>query len=144
METFTALKLVHHVGTLLLFGSALAVAIWTWRVRRSGDTAVYARNLQRPWLFVWLLMGLGLLSLPISGWWLVHMAGWSLGQTWLLGAALLYLLGCVIWLLLLGRLNRLRVAAGEGGTTPRTALILAVLGAGVFLGILALMVVKPV
>jgi uncharacterized membrane protein len=143
MDTFTAWKLVHGLGTLLLFGSALGVAVWTWRARRTGDAGVYARNLQRPWLFVWLLMGIGLLSLPISGWWLVHMAGRSLGQTWLLGGALLYLLGCVIWLLLVGRLNRLRVAP-EVGTTPRTALVLAVLGAGVFFGALALMIMKPV
>ena len=35
-------------------------------------------------VFVWLLMGLALLSMPFTGWWMVHLVGWPLGQTWLL------------------------------------------------------------
>ena len=44
-----------------------------------------SRTLQRPWVFIWLLMGLALLSMPFTGWWLVHLVGWPLGQTWIAG-----------------------------------------------------------
>ncbi|NBA97891.1 DUF2269 family protein [Pseudomonas sp. R5(2019)] len=129
METLTALKLAHGLATLVVFGCIAALGYRAWRVRAQGYTTL----VQRPWLFIWLLMGLGLFSLPFSGWWLVHTVGWPLGQTWLLGGALLYMLGCICWLLLPGRLGRVRWAATLAGV------------AGVmFVAVLVLMLVKPV
>ena len=31
-----------------------------------------------------------MLSMPFTGWWLVHLVGWPLGQTWLLGSSVIY------------------------------------------------------
>ena len=70
METFTALKLLHGVLTLLLFVSALALLVVIIRRWRAGDKNLAAGALRRPWGFVWALMGLCLLALPISGWFL--------------------------------------------------------------------------
>jgi uncharacterized membrane protein len=142
METLTALKVAHMVATVLLLVSALGLAIWVWRTRRNGDATAPARTLQRPGVFIWLLMGLALLSMPFTGWWMVHLVGWPLGQTWLLASSVLYTVAALGWFWLLVRLNRLRKAptAGNGKFTFALALFSFVC----FIAIAGLMGAKPV
>ena len=109
METFTALKLLHGAATLLLFVSAVTLLVVAIRRWRAGDKNLAGGVVQRPWSFVWALMGLCLLALPVSGWFLVHLAGWPLSQMWLLAGSCLYLLGSLSWVWLVVRLNRLRL-----------------------------------
>jgi uncharacterized membrane protein len=92
-------------------------------------------------VFVWLLMGISLVSMPFTGWWLVHLVGWPLGQTWILGSSLLYTVAALAWFWLVARLNRLR--KGEGGNLNFT-LVLAVVSLVGFVAIAGLMGAKPV
>ena len=142
METLTALKTAHILATVLLLASALGLAIWTWRARRAGDAAVYGRLLARPQGFLWLIMALGLASLPFTGWWLVHLVGWPLGQTWVLGSSLLYTFGALAWFWLLVRVNRLRTEPAKG--KPQFTLALALFSGVCFIVIAGLMGAKPV
>ncbi|WP_426142238.1 DUF2269 domain-containing protein [Pseudomonas sp. DWP3-1-2] len=142
MEHFTTIKILHVVATVLFLLSAVGLAGVVIKKRRSGDTTVQNRLLQRPWLFIWLLMGLCLLIMPVSGWWLVHYAGWSLGQTWLLASSVLYTLGTLSWAWLVARLNRLRTAADTGPS--KIPLVLAIFSAVCFIAIAGLMGAKPV
>lgn len=142
METLTALKTAHILATVLLLASALGLAIWTWRARRAGDAAVYGRLLARPQGFLWLIMALGLASLPFTGWWLVHLVGWPLGQTWVLGSSLLYTFGALAWFWLLVRVNRLRTEPAKG--KPQFTLALALFSGVCFIAIAGLMGAKPV
>ncbi|WP_134480232.1 DUF2269 family protein, partial [Pseudomonas aeruginosa] len=112
MEHFLQIKILHGVATVLLFGGLLGLAFYAWRSWRTGDAARVARGFKRVRLIGWPLLGLSLLALPVSGWWLVHLAGWPLGQSWLLFGACLYLLGCIFWLVLAGRLARVQHQAG--------------------------------
>ncbi|NWA01181.1 DUF2269 family protein [Pseudomonas gingeri] len=141
METFTALKLLHGVALVLLLGGALAVTIRLWRGRRAGDTTIQHHTLRYPWFFAWMLMALCLAVLPVSGWWLVHLGGFPLGQTWLLGSSVLYTFGCLAWAWLVVRLNRLR--RGEVAGSGKFTLALAIFGALCFVAIAALMGAKP-
>ncbi|MBK5353585.1 DUF2269 domain-containing protein [Pseudomonas sp. TH41] len=142
METLTALKMAHMVATVLLLVSALGLAIWVWRTRRNGDPTAHARTLQRPRVFIWLLMGLALLSMPFTGWWMVNLVGWPLGQTWLLASSVLYTVAALGWFWLLVRLNKLRKvpAAGNGKFT----FVLALFSFVCFIAIAGLMGAKPV
>ena len=141
METLTTLKIVHVLATVLLLGSALGLAIWVWLARRKGDATAHARTLQRPRVFVWLLMGLVLLSMPFTGWWMVHLVGWPLGQTWLLASSVLYTVAVLAWFWLLVRLNKLRkTPAGVGKFTFALALFSFVC----LVAIAGLMGAKPV
>jgi uncharacterized membrane protein len=142
MEHFTAIKTLHVVMTVLFLLSAIGLAGWVIKGRRAGDLTVQNRLLQRPWVFVWVLMGLCLLLMPISGWWLVHYAGWPLSQTWLLAGSVLYCLTTLSWAWLLIRLNRLRAAVSPG--SPRFTLALAIFSAVCFIAIAGLMGAKPV
>ncbi|VVO40893.1 DUF2269 domain-containing protein [Pseudomonas fluorescens] len=141
METLTALKVAHIVATVLLLISALGLAVWVWRARRNGDATAHARTLQRPGVFVWVLMGLALLSMPFTGWWMVHLVGWPLGQTWLLASSVLYTVAALGWFWLVVRLNKLRKGpAGNGKFTFALALFSFVC----FIAIAGLMGAKPV
>lgn len=141
METLTALKAAHLVATVVLLLGALGLGIWVWRARRNGDATAASRTLQRPRVFVWLLMGLALLSMPFTGWWMVHLVGWPLGQTWLLASSVLYTVAALAWFWLLVRLNRLRKAPGGVG---KFSLALALFSFACFIAIAGLMGAKPV
>ncbi len=110
METFTALKVLHSVATVLLLGSALAVAIGFWRGRRGGNLPP-----PRSTLFPY---------------------------TTLFGSSVLYTFGCLAWVWLVVRLNRLR--RGEAGGHWKFTLTLAIFSTLCFVGIAALMGAKPV
>ncbi|MBV4472980.1 DUF2269 domain-containing protein [Pseudomonas botevensis] len=141
METLTALKVAHVVATVVLLVGALGLGFWVWRARRNGDATAGSRTLQRPRVFVWLLMALALLSMPFTGWWMVHLVGWPLGQTWILASSVLYTVAALAWFWLLVRLNRLRKAPGGVG---RFSLTLALFGLVCFVAIAGLMGAKPV
>ena len=137
MEYLTTLKTIHMVATVLLLASGLALAVLSWRKRAAGP----AVTLHRPWLFVWLLMGVSLVSMPFTGWWLVHLVGWPLGQTWILGSSVIYSIAALAWFWLVVRLNRLRL----GGTgSAKFTLALAVVSLVGFVAIAGLMGAKPV
>ncbi|MBM1199863.1 DUF2269 family protein [Pseudomonas fragi] len=142
METFTALKLLHGAATLLLFVCAVTLLVVAVRRWRAGDKNLAGGVVQRPWSFVWALMGLCLLALPVSGWFLVHLAGWPLSQMWLLAGSCLYLLGSLSWVWLVVRLNRLRL--GRVARYPWFTLGLAIFCAVCFIAIAGLMGAKPV
>jgi len=142
MEYLTTLKVLHISATVLLLGSALGLAIWTWLARRKGDTTAASRLMRRPLVFVWLLMGICLVSMPFTGWWLVHLIGWPLGQTWLLGSSVIYTFGAFSWFWLLARVNRLRTAPAVG--SAKFTLALALFSGVCFIAIAGLMGAKPV
>ncbi|MFJ4251885.1 DUF2269 domain-containing protein [Pseudomonas sp. NPDC089741] len=141
METLTALKMAHVVATVILLTSALGLGIWVFLAKRKGDASAGSRTLQRPRLFVWLLMGLALLSMPFTGWAMVHLVGWPLGQTWILASSVLYTVAALAWLWLLVRLNRLRKAPGGVG---KFSFALALFSFVCFVAIAGLMGAKPV
>lgn len=148
MESLAVLKIFHVAATLVLLGSVAAVIYRAWRSWKSGDRLLFASTLHRPWSYAWVLMALSLASFPVTGWWLVHKVGWPLGQTWILTAAVLYVVGGGVWLLLLSRVNRLRLAGDLGeaviAVKRRNVLIMAAAAVVVLLAIIGLMVTKPV
>ena len=141
METLTALKTAHMVATVVLLAGALGLGVWVFLARRKGDATAGSRTLQRPRVYVWLLMGLALLSMPFTGWWMVHLVGWPLGQTWILASSVLYTVAALAWLWLLVRLNRLRKTPSGVG---KFSFALALFSFACFVAIAGLMGAKPV
>ncbi|WPC04949.1 DUF2269 family protein [Pseudomonas benzenivorans] len=145
MEPYQLLKIAHGLPAILLLLGVPAHVVMLWKAARGGDAAVLQRKLRRTRLISLPLLGLLALSLPLSGWWLVDLAGWPLGQTWLLASNLLFVVLLLCGLLLAGRLKAWQ-ALGEAPAPAgllRLSALYAGLGLLVLLLILGLMGAKP-
>ena len=145
MEHYPLLKIIHSAPGVLLLLGVLAHVFMLWKAARGGDSAVLQRKLKRTRLISLPVLGLLALSLPISGWWLVDLAGFPLGQTWLLASSVLFGVLVLISLLLNGRLAAWQ-ALGDS-PAPANLLRLCAVYAGLLvlllLVIMGLMGAKP-
>lgn len=145
MEHYLLLRIVHSLPAILLLLGVPVHALMLWKAWRGGDAVVLQRKLRRTRLISLPLLGLLALSLPLSGWGLVDLLGWPLGQTWLLASSILFGVLMLLGLLLAGRLGTWQ-ALGEtpaparllGFTASYAGLILLLL-----LAIMGLMGAKP-
>ena len=145
MDHYLLLRIVHGASAVLLILGVAAHLVLLWRSWRRGDAAVLQGKLRRTRRLSLPLLALLGLSPPVSGWWLVHLAGWPLGQLWLLVSSLLFVLLLPLGLLLAGRL-RAWAALGEAPASARLlgfSLTYAGLILLVLLAISALMGAKP-
>jgi uncharacterized membrane protein len=104
MEHYQLLKIAHSAPGILVLLGVLAHIFMLWKAARGGDSAVLQRKLKRTRLISLPVLGLLALSLPVSGWWLVDLDGFPLGQTWLLASSVLFGVLVLVGLLLNGRL----------------------------------------
>ena len=146
MEHYLLLKILHSAPGLLLLLGVAAHVFMLWKAQRSGDVAVLQRKLKRTRQISLPVLGLLVLSLPVSGWVLVDMVGWPLSHTWLLASSLLFVLLMLVGLLLAGRLGAWQ--ALNGAPAPKRLLGLCAAYAGLILllllVIMGLMGAKPV
>lgn len=146
MENYLLLKIVHSLPGLLLLLGLLAHIFMLWKANRGGDAAVLQRKLRRTRLISLPLLGVLALSLPVSGWVLVNLVGWPLGQTWLLASSVLFVGVLLLGLLLAGRLAAWQALAGS--PAPASLLRITAAYAGLIvvllLAIMGLMGAKPV
>ncbi|WP_068825277.1 DUF2269 family protein [Pseudomonas sp. BMS12] len=146
MEHYQLLKYAHLIPAVLLLAGLVAHAFMLWKAHRGGDATVLTRKLRVTRLYSLPALGLLAVSLPISGWWLVHTVGLSLGASWLLYSAILFALLMLFGLLLHGRLGAWQTAVGNGAVPTkllRFVLAYAVLVFVLLLAIFALMGAKP-
>jgi uncharacterized membrane protein len=146
MEHYRLLKIAHSAPSILLLLGVRAHVFMLWKAARVGDAAVLQRKLKRTRLISLPVLGLLALSLPVSGWWLVNLAGFPLGLTWLLASSVLFGVLVLVGLLLNGRLAAWQ-ALGDS-PAPANLLRLCAVYAGLLvlllLVIMGLMGAKPV
>jgi len=137
MDPYLLLRIAHSLPAILLLLGVLVHVFMLWKARRGGDAAILQRKLRRTRMISLPLLGLLALSLPVSGWGLVDMVGWPLGQTWLLLGSILFALMMLCGLLLAGRL-----AAWQAlGETPAASRLLGFTAAYAGLIVLLLLVI---
>ncbi len=146
MENYSLLKIAHSLPGILLLLGVLAHLLMLWKAQRNADPAVLQRKLRNTRRFSFPALALLALSLPVSGWWMVHLAGFPLGETWLLASSALFALLVLLALLLSGRLAAWQALGANPvpSTLLRLATAYAVLIIVLLLAIMALMGAKPV
>lgn len=118
MTLYEIVKTVHILSAAVLFGTGLGTAWFMWRSDRSGDAADVAATAREVVLADWLFTAPAVILQPLSGFWLVSLAGYSPTETWLVWTYGLYLLAGACWLPVVWlqiRMRDLAVMAGASG-----------------------------
>ncbi|SHL36860.1 DUF2269 family protein [Phytopseudomonas punonensis] len=146
MEHYLLIRVLHALPGILLLLGVLAHAFMLWKAWRAGDKAVLQRKLQRTRTISLPVFAVLALSLPVTGWWMVNLAGWPLSQLWLLLGSSLFAVLMIVGLLLLGRLGAWQAQAD--GAVPAKSLRFVVAYAALIVVLLvvimAVMGAKPV
>lgn len=97
MEPYFLFKWIHVLSSTVLFGFGAGTAWYFWNAHLSGDARTVARVgrmvVRADWIFTG---GSGILQ-PISGVLLARAAGYSLTESWLMAAYVLYGLAFACW-----------------------------------------------
>jgi len=115
---FLFLKTLHILSATILFGTGLGTAYYMWRADktgRPGDIAVVSRLVvTADWWFTTPAVVLQ----PLTGFWMMHLAGYSFSRTWIWLSLALFLVAGACWLPVVRlqiRMARLAREAAESG-----------------------------
>lgn len=115
---YLALKVVHILSATLMVGTGFGTAFYMFFVNRTGNVqamAVVTRLVARAdWWFTTPAM----IVQPLSGFWMIHLAGYPMASRWIVWSAVLYVVAGLCWLPVVWLQLRMRDMAAEaaGGT----------------------------
>ena len=148
------LRLVHVLGATVLLGTGIGIAFFMVMAHRTRDAAVIAHVAGTVVIADAVFTATAVLLQPITGAWLAHRLGLSLGENWIVLSLALYVIAGMFWLPVIFIQIRLRdlarAAARDGTPLPsryfRLYRIWFAFGFPAFLSVIAifwLMLVKP-
>jgi uncharacterized membrane protein len=155
MELYSLLKFLHVVGAAILFGTGLGIAFFLFRAARRETPAALAATLRSVVVADYLFTATAAVAQPVTGFLLVYLRGYSLGETWIVLSLALYGLVGACWLPVVAIQIKLRdlaeraAASGEAALPPEFHRLYRIwfwLGWPAFLSVLAifwLMIARP-
>jgi len=149
-----ALKLVHILGAMVLFGTGLGIAFFMVMAHRTRDAAMIAHTARTVVIADAVFTATAVIVQPVSGAALIWLLGYSWREPWIVGSLALYLLAGLCWLPVVWiqiRLRNLAADAARRGEPPSAEYrklfrIWFWLGWPAFLAVIAilvLMIAKP-
>jgi uncharacterized membrane protein len=116
---YLLLKLVHVIGSAVLFGTGLGIAFFMVMAHRSGDPAAIAHTARIVVIADALFTATAVVVLPLTGWAMAVMVGYSTYHFWINATLVLYVFVGLCWLPVVWiqlRLRDLAAAAARDGT----------------------------
>lgn len=98
MSTYLLLKWLHILSSVLLVGTGLGSAFYMLFTLRSGNVQAIATVARLVVRADWWFTTPAIFIQPLTGYWMVRMAGFDLSQTWLAATLFLYALAGLCWL----------------------------------------------
>jgi uncharacterized membrane protein len=152
--TYLVVKWLHILSSTLLFGTGLGSAYYMFFASRTRDPRVIASVVKHVVIADWAFTTPTIIIQPLTGFWLMHIAGFPLTTRWILWSIALYLVAGAAWLPVVWMQIRMRDMALTAATadTPLPSRYWQFLNAWIGLGIVAfaalvivfyLMVAKP-
>lgn len=153
--TYLVVKWLHILSSTLLFGTGLGSAYYMFFASRTRDPRVVATVVRHVVIADWLFTTPTIILQPLTGFWLMHLAGFPFNTGWIRWSIALYLLAGAAWLPVVWMQMRMRdlAATAAEASIPLPPIYWRYLRAWVALGVVAfaalvvvfyLMVVKPV
>ena len=116
--SYLALKTVHILSMVLLFGTGLGSAFYKWMADRSGNVEHIAATNRHVVLADWLFTTPTVLLQPLSGLWMAHLLGLPLSTPWIAASLLLFCIAGACWLPVVWlqiRMQKIASAAAAAG-----------------------------
>lgn len=119
MTLYLVVKLLHIIGATVLFGTGAGIAFFMLMAHRTADPRLIAHTAGVVVTADTIFTATAVVLQPLTGAWLAHLAGYSLGEGWIVASLALYVVTGVFWLpvvwiqLRLRDLARAAVDAGE-------------------------------
>ena len=151
---YLTLKLIHILGSTVLFGTGLGIAFFMWKANRTGDPVAIAPVARIVVVADALFVATAVVVQPLTGWAMMLLTGFSLFHWWIKATLVLYVFVGLCWLPVVWiqmKLRDMAIAAARDGTPlpPRYHTLYRIwfaLGWPGFLGVIAifaLMLWKP-
>ena len=151
---YLALKLIHILGSAVLFGTGLGIAFFMFMAHRTGDPAAIAHTARTVVIADAVFTATAVVLQPLTGWGLMAITGFSMFHFWIRATLVLYVFIGLCWLPVVWiqmKLRDMATAAVRDGTPlpPRYRTLYRIwfaLGWPGFLGVIAifaLMLWKP-
>jgi uncharacterized membrane protein len=96
--SYLALKYLHLISMVLLFGTGLGSAFYKWMADRRGDPAHIATTNRHVVLADWLFTTPTIIIQPVTGILLANATGIALSTPWLIFSLLLYAVAGACWI----------------------------------------------
>jgi uncharacterized membrane protein len=113
---YILVKTLHVIASTILFGTGIGSAFYMLLASLQRDAAVAHFVVRRVVLADWLFTTPAVIVQPLSGLYLVHLAGFPLSSTWLWLSIVLYLVAGACWLPVLWIQVRMRDLAAQAAT----------------------------
>lgn len=91
------LKLIHILSATILFGTGIGTASTFLFAHRTGNPHIIASTARYVVLADWMFTTSSGIIQPITGLWMMYLAGYALTSTWILGAIVGYLIAACCW-----------------------------------------------
>ena len=95
---YLALKLLHVLGSTLLFGTGLGIAFFMYMAHRSGDAAAIAHTARTVVIADALFTATAVVLQPLTGWALMAITGVPITAFWIRATLVLYIFVGLCWL----------------------------------------------
>ena len=153
-DIYLTLKLIHILGSAVLFGTGLGIAFFMWMANRSRDPAAIADTARIVVIADVLFTATAVVVQPVTGFAMMLLVGFTPWHFWIAASLALYVLVGLCWLPVVWiqlQLRNLAAAAARDGTAlperyHRLFRVWFWLGWPAFLGVIAifaLMIWKP-
>lgn len=96
--SYLDIKTLHILSMVLLFGTGLGSAFYKWMADRSGNVQHIAVTNRHVVLADWLFTTPTVILQPLSGLWMLHLAGIPLSTPWVAASLVLYAIAGACWL----------------------------------------------
>jgi uncharacterized membrane protein len=110
---YTTLKWLHVLSSTLLFGTGIGSAFYMFTASRTRDPKVIAVVVKYVVLADWLFTTTSAIFQPLSGFYLVHLAGFAWRTGWIVWSTVLYLVAGACWLPVVWMQMRMRDMARQ-------------------------------
>jgi uncharacterized membrane protein len=95
---YLALKLLHVLGSTVLFGTGLGIAFFMFMAHRSGDPAAIAHTARTVVIADAVFTATAVVLQPLTGWGLMAMTGVAITAFWIRATLVLYIFVGLCWL----------------------------------------------